>query len=273
MGDVNRHILFLIFSLLLFASCSTKRAAMGDASVAPLVEIVSSSPAVATERTMLSGGVKLSANIAGKEVSGRGTVRIKENEGVQIGITALGLVEVACIEFLPDTLCFIYKIGKEYASLPYTSVPFLARTGLSYQVLESVLMNRVFTADGKSGTQALETMSFADEGEFVTATTDKENAVVYKFFIEKSTSNLVRCEGVYNSTAKVVCTYSEFEEIGGAAFPHIIDLSLETTGAPATLQFKLSNLDFDSFEFRRRRIGSSYDRIDIDEILRSLSGF
>lgn len=273
MRDADRHILLLIFLLLLFASCSTKRAAMGDASVAPLVEIVSSSPAVATERTTLSGGVKLSANIGGKEVSGRGTIRIKENEGVQIGITALGLVEVACIEFLPDTLCFIYKVGKEYACLPYTSVPFLERAGLDYQVLESVLMNRVFTADGKSGTQALETMSFADEGEFVTATTDKENAVVYKFFIEKSTSNLVRCEGVYNSTAKVVCTYSEFEEIGGAAFPHIIDLSLETTGAPATLQFKLSNLDFDSFEFRRRRIGSSYDRLDIDEILRSLSGF
>lgn len=273
MRDADRHILLLIFSLLFFASCSTKRAAMGDASVAPLVEIVSSSPAVATERTTLSGGVKLSANIGGKEVSGRGTIRIKENEGVQIGITALGLVEVACIEFLPDTLCFIYKVGKEYACLPYTSVPFLERAGLDYQVLESVLMNRVFAADGKLGAQALETMSFADEGEFVTATTDKENAVVYKFYIEKSTGNLVRSEGVYNSTAKVVCIYSGFEELDGVAFPHIIDLSLEATGMPATLQFKLSNLDADSFEFKRRRIGSSYDRLDIDEILRSLSGF
>lgn len=273
MRDADRHILLLIFSLLFFASCSTKRAAMGDASVAPLVEIVSSSPAVATERTTLSGGVKLSANIGGKEVSGRGTIRIKENEGVQIGITALGLVEVACIEFLPDTLCFIYKVGKEYACLPYTSVPFLERAGLDYQVLESVLMNRVFAADGKLGAQALETMSFADEGEFVTATTDKENAVVYKFYIEKSTGNLVRSEGVYNSTAKVVCIYSGFEELEGVAFPHIIDLSLEATGMPATLQFKLSNLDADSFEFKRRRIGSSYDRLDIDEILRSLSGF
>lgn len=273
MRDADRHILLLIFSLLFFASCSTKRAAMGDASVAPLVEIVSSSPAVATERTTLSGGVKLSANIGGKEVSGRGTIRIKENEGVQIGITALGLVEVACIEFLPDTLCFIYKVGKEYTCLPYTSVPFLERAGLDYQVLESVLMNRVFAADGKLGAQALETMSFADEGEFVTATTDKENAVVYKFYIEKSTGNLVRSEGVYNSTAKVVCIYSGFEELDGVAFPHIIDLSLEATGMPATLQFKLSNLDADSFEFKRRRIGSSYDRLDIDEILRSLSGF
>lgn len=273
MRNADKHILLLIFSLLLFASCSTKRAAMGDASVAPLVEIVSSSPAVATERNTLSGGVKLSANIGGKEVSGRGTIRIKENEGVQIGITALGLVEVACIEFLPDTLCFIYKVGKEYACLPYTSVPFLERAGLDYQVLESVLMNRVFSADGKLGAQALETMSFADEGEFVTATTDKENAVVYKFYIEKSTGNLVRSEGVYNSTAKVVCIYSGFEELDGVAFPHIIDLSLEATGMPATLQFKLSNLDADSFEFKRRRIGSSYDRLDIDEILRSLSGF
>lgn len=273
MRNADRHILLLIFSLLFFVSCSTKRAAMGDASVAPLVEIVSSSPAVATERTTLSGGVKLSANIGGKEVSGRGTIRIKENEGVQIGITALGLVEVACIEFLPDTLCFIYKVGKEYACLPYTSVPFLERAGLDYQVLESVLMNRVFAADGKLGAQALETMSFADEGEFVTATTDKENAVVYKFYIEKSTGNLVRSEGVYNSTAKVVCIYSGFEELDGVAFPHIIDLSLEATGMPATLQFKLSNLDADSFEFKRRRIGSSYDRLDIDEILRSLSGF
>lgn len=273
MRDADRHILLLIFSLLFFASCSTKRAAMGDASVAPLVEIVSSSPTVATERTTLSGGMKLSANIGGKEVSGRGTIRIKENEGVQIGITALGLVEVACIEFLPDTLCFIYKVGKEYACLPYTSVPFLERAGLDYQVLESVLMNRVFAADGKLGAQALETMSFADEGEFVTATTDKENAVVYKFYIEKSTGNLVRSEGVYNSTAKVVCIYSGFEELDGVAFPHIIDLSLEATGMPATLQFKLSNLDADSFEFKRRRIGSSYDRLDIDEILRSLSGF
>lgn len=273
MRDADRHILLLIFSLLLFVSCSTKRAAMSDASVAPLVDIVSSSPAVATGRAVLSGAVKLSADIGGKVLSGRGTIRIKENEGVQVGITALGLVEVACIEFLPDTLCFIYKVGKEYACLPYSSVPFLERAGLDYPVLESVLMNRLFTADGKLGAEAIEAMSFASEGEYVTATTDKDNVVVYKFFIDKSTGNLVRSEGVYNGTAKVVCTYSGFEELGGADFPHIIDLSLEAAGTPATLRFKLSNLDVDDFEFRRRRIGSSYDRLDIDEILHSLSGF
>ena len=272
MQNVNKAIYSLCL-LLLLVSCSTKRTARYDAATASMVEIVSASPAVSSARSHLSGSVKLSAAFGDKSLSGRGTIRIKQDEGVQVGITALGLVEVACVEFLPDTLRFIYKIGKEYAEVPYSSVSFLQRTGIGYPVLESVLLNRLFSVDGKYGWQALDaTMEFADEGTCISATTEEKNGVVYKFYIDKTTGNLVTTEGIYNGGAKVVCNYSQFESLNGHSFPHIIDLKLDGAGTAVSLQFKLSGLDGDDFEFKSRRVSSSYTLLNVEDIIRTLGG-
>jgi hypothetical protein len=262
-------ILFVLLSLFL-AGCKTRKSVENTALVMESMEMFSSSPSVVQPRTSLSGNLRLTINIDGKPLSAKGTLRIKEECGVQIGMTALGVVEVASLEFLPENLRIIYKLGKEYTEIPYSDLSFLQQTGIDYRLLESVLMNRAFSPDGRPFVQAMNEMSYAVEGDCITATTRETKGIVYKFYLDKATGELVQSEGVHAGGGKVVCSYSDFRTVDGVTFPHTILLSIYGVGSDVSLQFALERVDMDDFKFTPRRISSSYGKLNAQRILKSL---
>ena len=266
----DKVLVILIFSLLLIG-CKTRKNTMDTPFMdMEAVELISASPSVVSPHTCLSGNVKLNAILDGNPVSAKGTMRIKEGCGVQMGITALGLVEVACLEFLPENMRLIYKIAKEYADVPYTDISFLQKTGIDYAMLESVLLNRLFSPDGRPFVQAMNDMALAHEDSCVTATTARINGIVYKFYIDKATGRLVQSEGIHVDGGKVMCRYSDFVTANGVTFPHTISLTFEGVGSVASLQFVFDRVDTGDFNFTPRRV-SSYGKLDIELLLKSLS--
>ena len=272
MRNVNNIvIILLLFFSLFMTGCKTRKGSLEKAAVEmESFALFSSSPSVVQPRTCLSGNLRLTINIDGKSLSAKGTLRIKEECGVQIGMTALGLVEVASLEFLPNNLRIIYKMGKEYTEIPYSDLGFLQSAGIDYGLLESVLMNRVFSPDGRPFLQAMKDMDFAIDGNCVTATTAPIKGVVYKFYIDKSTGELVQSEGVHADGGKVVCSYSDFNAVNGTTFPHTILLSIDGVGSDVSLQFVFDRVNMDEFTFNPRRVSSSYKKLDAGQILKSL---
>ena len=266
----NKVILPLLLLSLLFVGCRTRvnTVEMRSHDLESMA-FVSETPSVAVPRSSLSGNVKLSVNINGKSYSAKGTMRIKEDDGVQVGVTALGLLEIACLEFLPENMRLIYKLGKEYADIPYAEVSFLQKTGIDYKMLESVLMNRVFSPDGRPFVQAMREMTYADEGDCITVTTDNTNGIVYKFYIEKLTGELIQSEGIHSGGGRVTCRYSDFYTVDTLSFPHTILLSLEGVGSTASLQFELSRVGLGNFDFTPRQV-TSYGKMNIEQLLKSI---
>ncbi|MBQ8337027.1 MAG: DUF4292 domain-containing protein [Bacteroidaceae bacterium] len=267
----NKILLSLFVAALLLAGCKSKKSVV-EVSRADIesMALVSAAPAVASPCTALSGNLKLSVDVNGKPFSAKGTMRIKEGDGVQIGVTALGLVEIACLEFFPENARLIYKLGKEYTDVSYAEVAFLQKSGINYEMLESVLLNRIFSPDGRPALQALPDMAFADEGDCVTATTRPSKGIVYKFSIDKLTGNLVRSEGQHEGGGHVVCDYSGFEDIDGVMFPHTISLALGGVGTDVALSFVLSRVEIGNIVFTPRRISSSYDKLAPEQLLKSV---
>jgi hypothetical protein len=182
----------------------------------------------------------------------------------------MGLMEAACFEFLPHAVRFIYKIDKIYADAPYSGVPFLQRTGTGYDILEALLLNAVFSPDGRPVLQAMQDMDYADEGNCVTATTAEINGITYKFYIDKSSGELVQSEGTHTDGGKVICRYSDFYTVSGSTFPHTILLTLDGAGSAVSLQFVLDRISMGDFMFTPRSISSSYDKLNAEKILKSL---
>ena len=267
----NKILLAILLLSFLAVGCKTKESAVESRSIdMESMALVSASPSVVVPRKSLSGNLKLTADIDGKPITAKGTMRIKEDCGVQIGVTALGLLEIASMEFLPDNMRLIYKLGKEYADVSYADVSFLQKTGIDYKLLESVLMNRAFSPDGRSFIETMRDMEFASEGNCVTATTEESNGIVYKFHIDKLSGELVQSEGWYVGGGKVVCRYSDFYTVDGISFPHTISLSLEGVGSSASLQFELSRVSFGNITFTPRQVSSSYKKMNVDKLLKTL---
>ena len=268
--NARNNIIILLLLSLLFVGCKTKHGAVGTT---PLdmesLAFVSTSPSVVSPRTAMSGNVKLSATVNGESFVAKGTMRVKEGNGVQIAVTALGLMEVACLEFLPDNMRFIYKLGKEYTELPYSDIAFLERTGIGYKMLEAVFMNNLFSPDGRSFQQAMKEMSYSKDDDVITVTTKEKNDITYKFYIDKHSGELLQSEGVHVDGIKVICHYSEFSTINGISFPHKILLTLEGVDNNVSLQFTLSKLKFDDVKFTPRHISSSYEKKSAEQLLNS----
>lgn len=263
-------ILTFVFAVLLLAACSTRKGVTVSTADVARMELVSHSPAVAGGGGCLTGSMKFTAVVDGNSMSARGTLKIKAGEGIRIGITALGLVEVACIEFLPENARLIYKLGKEYADVPYSGVSFLQDTGIDYKMLESVLLNRLFSPGGGNAALALDKMRYAEEEGCITAQTAKVNGVVYKFFVDKASGNLVCSEGVHDSGGKVVCRYTDFVTMDNdRPFPRTIELALEGVDTGVTLQFVLSRVNSSSFDFVPQVISPAYGKTDIIELINS----
>ena len=261
-------LLFLSFALLL-TGCSARRVLVGTAPVASAAS-VALLPSANRDVEYLSSALKMSASIGNESLSVKGKLRVKENEGVQISATALGLMEAACLEFLPYTVKFIYKIDRMYAEAPYALLPFMSDTGTGYTILESVILNRMFSPDGTPFRKAVKSMRIVDEGDYITVTTSADNPVVYKFYIDKSNGNLVRSEGVHSGGGSVVCRYSDFTDFNGTPFPRMVELSFSSDVTSASLLLRMSSLKNDKFVFSPRKVSKAYKRVSLDGIVESV---
>lgn len=78
--------------------------------------------------------------------------------------TPLGLIEAACIEFLPQKIRFINKLQKTYTEIPYSKASIIGLSGINYNVLEAIFLNYTFLPDGRLAYKGLKEMSIKDVG-------------------------------------------------------------------------------------------------------------
>lgn len=261
----------LMAAVLLLAGCTTPKGFVKESQVeGTTVAALSALPSLNRNVACLSANVRMTAMVDGESATAKGKLRLKRGEGAQISATAMGLMEAACFEFLPYAVRFIYKIDKIYADAPYSGVPFLQQTGTGYDILEALLLNAVFSPDGRPVREALTGMASVDSGEYITLITSRQYPNVYRFTIEKRTGNLVRCEGDYANGGTLVCRYSDFAPLDGVAFPSVIELQFKGEDCVASLLFKMSGLKSSEFKFSPRRVNDAYSRASLEAILNSV---
>ena len=270
MRVASNHILFLLLMSVLVGCSAPKGLVKGNGISSSEVAVFSALPSFNRDAGYLSANVRMTATVNGESASTKGKIRIRRGEGVQVSATAMGLMEAACFEFLPDVVRFIYKIDKIYAESPYRDVSFLQGTGTDYTVLESLLMNAVFSQDGRPVREALPDMSCVDTGGYMTLVTSGRGRSVYSFTFEKNSGNLIRCEGKYADGGLFVCRYSDFVAVDGVPYPSVVELEFDGEGNEASLLFKMSGIKSSEFKFSPRRVSAAYERVSLEGLLDSV---
>ena len=270
MRVASNHILFLLLMSVLVGCSAPKDLVKGNGISSLEVAVFSALPSFNRDAGYLSANVRMTATVNGESASTKGKLRIRRGEGVQVSATAMGLMEAACFEFLPDVVRFIYKIDKIYAESPYRDVSFLQGTGTDYTVLESLLMNAVFSQDGRPLREALPGMSCVDTGGYMTLVTSGRGRSMYSFTFEKNSGNLIRCEGKYADGGLFVCRYSDFVAVDGVPYPSVVELEFHGEGNEASLLFKMSGIKSSEFKFSPRRVSAAYERVSLEGLLDSV---
>lgn len=259
--------ILLIFVLLLLAGCrSAKRDGAGVA-----YHQLQQMQALKPLPKSLSAKLKLSAEVGVKPLSSGGSLKIQDGHGINIGITALGIFEVAYLQFTPVDAFLVNKVGKEYAVLNYSEVAFLGQAGIDYYMLQNVLMNRPFSPDGSNFVDALPSMGIKRLGDELVVTTPVQNRMQYTFRFSISTGELIETSGMYDNRVKVECKYSDFEKLGESerSFPTNISVEVNGVGEAMHLNLELSKIKTDDYIFKKGNV-SSYKRMELKRLIDSL---
>lgn len=256
----------IVLFLFVVSSCGTSKKGgvmPGNVTVKELKKM----PSLNNRLEHLSSKVKLSAKIGGKDFSVNGNIKIKRGEGLQISINALGgLIEVARIEMSPEKMLLIYRLGREYAEVRYNDIEALDRLGISYPMLEAILLNELFYPNERSLEKSLSKMSVTVANGEILLSTARERGMKYSFIIEQNSGCLQLTQGDYENKINVNCNYSDFVETDVRLFPRRIRLSV----ASSMLELRLTNPKTDNFRLNRTTELSSYKKVDISTLLKGI---
>ena len=278
MENIRKIVLTVLTALVLLTSCvSNKNMQVSqqekkeekDNGIAAIAGLPAITPDV-SRLHYLSSNIKLTLTVNGDKVSLKGKLRIQKDGGIQISITPLGLVEVACIEFLPDKVRLINKLFKSYTEVPYSEAKAIGLSGINYGVLESIFLDRMFQANGQPAYLGLKEFTITDENaNSYTIATGKEHAMQYAFIIEKTGGNMTQCSGNSSTGESIKCDYSNFKEMSGILFPNRMCISFKGDIA-LSLDFEHSKLSEKAFQFSSRNINSSYSKQSVGDFINSI---
>ena len=216
----------------------------------------------------ISGNATLKLNVDGSNVSLKGKLHIKRGEGVQISITPLGLMEAACIDFMPQYIRFINKLSKTYTEVPYNEAKVIGLSGINYKVLEAIFLDYAFLPDGRLACQGLGELAVEDKGENYHITTRGNTAMRYGFLVDKESGKLVSCSGQSSTGESIRCDYSDFAEIDSTAFPNSISISFKGDAA-IRLDFGLNKTSNKPFSLTTRNV-NNYSKLSIGDFIKSI---
>lgn len=267
----NKYILGALCMLgMLVSSCrSTKTISeVTPEGTAKTEQIVSALNGKKIERTLpLTAKLSLELQMGDKGVSVGGNLKMKRDEAIQLSLSAF-FMEVGRIEFTPNYMLVLDRMGKQYVKAAYQDVDFLKRSGLDFYSLQALFWNELFVP-GKSGTLT--------EQDFVT---EEKNGLLYLVAKEASLFTLqfaVKPEGSLllnthiaapqNASQSFDWNYLHFD---GNNIPDKMQMSVSGLGKSVKAVMTLSNIR-NNAEWTLTQIPENkYKRVDPSTLFKKL---
>ncbi len=261
--------------LLLFSACRSSKdiATTKPHKQTEVVEWVDKMAAAGLKEGTVTSKMSLELRVDGKDLSVGGSCNLKRNEVIQLSLVALGFMEVGRLEFTPQYMMMINRMGREYVKVDYADVPYLRQAGVDFYSLQALFWSDLFVP-GKEG-KWQESDFTVTESEGNPVFTSRGDALLRCRFVTDMLTGLIRNTSVtVGASASSSClnwTYRHFANVEQKSFPDEMQLSVTGAGKDLTARFSLSNLKWNAKKIElTAEPGGKYKRVSPDLILKQL---
>jgi hypothetical protein len=209
----------------------------------------------------------VSFDVSGNRVNGQ--LRMRRDRSIQISASMLGLVEVARIEFLPDMVVVTDRIHNVYTVCHYAEIPYRNEFGLSFEVVQALLWNRMFVP---------ESADITDASTRLTMGTPEPDGSVYFRDIEygyrftTDGKKYLKAVSKSGSGYSFRIDYSDFTDISGSLkFPLGLGMEISLSGLVYRISAKLSSVSVENRNWAdRTAVSRRLRQVPLDEFLENL---
>ncbi len=272
-------MLFLVLMCgLLMVSCGPKKAVTsgglnlsGTSDVSYVKGVLANAP----DFEEFSAKMRLTASYGGEKLSVGGSVKMKEDEYIQLSLVAVGIVEAARIELTPKRLLIVDRIGRRYVDVPYDELGFLDESKIDFYTLQAIFRNELFLPGVKhvgSGDVLEFKVSRGADRATLTANAGKRLGCS---FLTALVSGLIEESAIHAVSKKkhnyeMKCTYADFLPLGNKLFPAKMAVSLQGTEKPVTASFEFSRWETSAGNYKPVAVSDRYKRLEASDILKLL---
>lgn len=199
----------------------------------------------------------------------KGRLKMRRDEAIQMTFTALGLMEVACVEFTPQSIHIIDRINKRYAKIDYAS-GILSNIGVNFATIQALFWNRIFIPGKENIWEQPEDFEIKVSDNQLCVTPARQRMLRSYFYTDED-CRILQQTLLELSHYEVVWRYDDFEQMGAQNMPTLFDVSLSSSSFAAGAHITLSSISTTDNTWKSGVDLSRYKLVEFDELLSILN--
>ena len=267
----TKSYLYLVVATLLtltFAGCRTKRAATEETtslSRKQRSELISPLAQYPTDVHFVSSKATITLDYNGHTATVKGRLRMRRDEVVQMSITALGLVEIACIEFTPNGAYLIDRVNKRYALLDYSS-GIINYAGINFSAVQALFWNRLFIPGEKEAWRNAEDFDLNVAGTQCLVEPSRQRILKSQFYTDADCKQLQQTNLTLQQYA-ATWRYGQFETMGTYTYPTMHDVSVGGASHAVGAHINLTDISTLDTGWKSTTDLSRYKEVDLEQLM------
>ncbi len=268
---VTRSIATLLLLTLTLTGCRTSRQTEGGAAytrkqrnekLIPLAQYPADIEFVSTKTTT-------TLNYNGYNVTVKGRLRMRRDETIQMSITALGLMEIASIEFTPEGAYVIDRVNKRYALFDYSS-GWMKLAGINFNAVQALFWNRIFIPGEKEAWRKTNDLTISDAGNQCLVEPSRQRMLKCKFYTDGECKELQQTDLSIQQYA-ATWRYDDFDLLDTYAYPTTHDVSVSNSSLTIGAHIELTNISTLDTGWQSGTDLSRYKLVEFDQLMEILN--
>ena len=219
--------------------------------------------------TNLTARTSITLDYGVGSVNVKGRLKMRRDEAIQMTVTALGLMEVACVEFTPQHIYLIDRINKRYTKIDYAS-GMLNNIGVNFETIQSLFWNRIFIPGKADAWQQAEDYEMKVSGNQLCVTPARQRMLKSFFYTDEDCRQLQQTL-LELSHYGAIWRYDDFEQFDGQDLPTTFDISITSSSYAAGAHIALSSISTTDNSWKSGVDLSRYEAVEFDELLSILN--
>ena len=218
-----------------------------------------------TDVQAVTAKTSIAFNYEGYSATVKGRLRMRRDEGVQMSITALGLMEIACIEFTPQGAYIIDRVNKRYVVFDYSS-GWMNLAGINFNTIQSLFWNRIFIPGEKEVWRKTDSFTMTDNGASYLVEPSRQRTLKCQFHTDADCKELQQTKLNLKQYA-ATWGYGRFETTDDYTYPTTHDVSVSGSSRSIGANINLSNISTLDTGWDSTTDLSRYKEVDVDQLM------